>query len=105
MPPFPRRLLLTTLRRRVISSPSSAPSQPNQDVLDLLVCPLTKEPLRYDVAKHTLVSEGINVSFPITPSGLPNLLPYEATILEHGEGEEEGGARTRREEPRKDVRK
>jgi uncharacterized protein YbaR (Trm112 family) len=99
MPPFPRRFLLTltTLRRRLTSSSSSAPSstpppsQPNQELLDLLVCPLTKEPLRYDVAKHTLISEGINVSFPITPSGLPNLLPYEATILEEQDEEGEEG--------------
>jgi hypothetical protein len=42
------------------------------------------------VAKRILISEGINVSFPITPLGLPNLLPYEATILDVQE-EEEGG--------------
>ncbi|GAB5034966.1 Hypothetical protein NocV09_02201220 [Nannochloropsis oceanica] len=100
MPSLSRRLLITIPRRLNSSSSSSSssiprpaipsPAPPNQELLGLLVCPLTKEPLRHDVAKGTLISEGINVSFPITPLGLPNLLPYEATILDGQEGEDEG---------------
>ena len=92
--PFLCRALAAASRRRPLSSSSSSSSStPPPELLSLLVCPLTKEPLRLDTTSvpgaPRLVSEGINVAYGIHPStGLVNLIPSEATILDM---EEKGG--------------
>ena len=42
-------------------------------LLDILVCPLTKGPLRYDKDKLELISEKANLAFPIE-DGIPIML-------------------------------
>ncbi|MFP6779095.1 MAG: Trm112 family protein [Alphaproteobacteria bacterium] len=42
-------------------------------LLDILVCPLTKGPLRYDQDKLELISEKANLAFPIE-DGIPIML-------------------------------
>jgi uncharacterized protein YbaR (Trm112 family) len=70
--------------RRTLTSAKHAPKCPPLDeaLHAIIVCPLTKEPLIYDPVRNYLVSEAINVSYSFTPTGLPNLLPQEATILQ-----------------------
>ncbi len=53
-------------------------------LLDLLVCPLTKGPLRYDRARNELVSERAGLAYPIR-DGIPIMLVEEARPL--GEAE------------------
>ncbi len=53
-------------------------------LLDLLVCPLTKAPLRYDAAAKELISEAAGLAYPIR-DGIPVMLPEEARKLGHGE--------------------
>ncbi len=52
-----------------------------QALLDILVCPVTKGPLRYDEAAGELISERAGLAFPIR-DGIPILLPDEARKLE-----------------------
>jgi uncharacterized protein len=63
-------------------------SEPSLDVdprlLEILVCPVTRGPLRYDRAKAELVSKGARLAYPIR-DGVPIMLPEEARDL--GEGE------------------
>lgn len=49
-------------------------------LLELLVCPLTKERLDYDVARQELVSRGAKLAYPIR-DGIPIMLPEEARPL------------------------
>ena len=49
-------------------------------LLDLLVCPLTKGPLRYDRAREELVSEEAGLAYPIR-DGIPIMLVDEARPL------------------------
>jgi uncharacterized protein len=49
-------------------------------LLDLLVCPLTKGPLRYDRARQELVSEQAQIAYPIR-DGIPIMLVDEARPL------------------------
>jgi uncharacterized protein YbaR (Trm112 family) len=69
-----------------MSDPSSAPSGPDVDprLLEILVCPVTRGPLKYDRAKAELVSKGARLAYPIR-DGVPIMLPEEAREL--GEGE------------------
>ena len=50
-------------------------------LLDLLVCPLTKGPLRYDRERQELVSEQAGLAYPIK-DGIPIMLVDEARRLE-----------------------
>ncbi len=49
-------------------------------LLEILVCPLTKAPLRYDAAKQELISEKAGLAFPIR-EGIPIMLVDEARRL------------------------
>ncbi|CAN8229211.1 unnamed protein product [Cochlearia groenlandica] len=48
---------------------------------EILVCPLSKQPLRFCEKTRSLVSETIGVSFPIK-DGIPCLIPKDGKILE-----------------------
>ena len=50
-------------------------------LLEILVCPLTKTVLEYDVAKQELVSRAARLAYPIR-DGIPIMLPDEARALE-----------------------
>ncbi|GJD74748.1 MULTISPECIES: Trm112 family protein [Methylobacterium] len=49
-------------------------------LLELLVCPLTKDTLEYDAARQELVSRSARLAYPIR-DGIPIMLPEEARAL------------------------
>ena len=49
-------------------------------LLELLVCPLTKERLDYDAGRQELVSRSAKLAYPIR-DGIPIMLPEEARAL------------------------
>ena len=53
-------------------------------LLEILVCPLTKEPLRYDAERQELISDKAKLAFPIR-DGIPIMLPDEARPLKEDE--------------------
>ena len=50
-------------------------------LLEILVCPLTKGPLKYDRAAHELISEKAGLAYPIR-DGIPIMLPDEARVID-----------------------
>jgi uncharacterized protein YbaR (Trm112 family) len=46
-------------------------------LLEILVCPVTKAPLRYDAAQQELISDAAGLAFPIR-EGIPIMLVDEA---------------------------
>ena len=58
---------------------TTGPVDPN--LLDLLVCPLTKGPLRYDRERQELISEQAGLAYPIR-DGIPIMLVEEARPLD-----------------------
>jgi uncharacterized protein YbaR (Trm112 family) len=54
-------------------------------LLEILVCPLTKAPLRYDREAQELVSEEAGLAYPIR-DGIPIMLVDEARPLGDDEG-------------------
>ena len=46
-------------------------------LLERLVCPVTRQPLRYDAARQELVSEAAGLAYPIR-DGVPVMLEEEA---------------------------
>ena len=55
----------------------SAPAPLDPWLLERLVCPVTRQPLRYDAAAQELVSEAAGLAYPIR-DGVPVMLPEEA---------------------------
>jgi uncharacterized protein len=53
-------------------------------ILQILVCPVTKQPLSYDREAQELVSKAAGLAYPIR-KGIPIMLPEEARKL--GEGD------------------
>ena len=50
-------------------------------LLELLVCPLSKESLDYDPVRQELISRRVKLAYPIR-DGIPIMLPEEARPLE-----------------------
>jgi uncharacterized protein YbaR (Trm112 family) len=63
-------------------------------LLEILVCPLTKGPLRYDRERNELISEQAGLAYPIR-DGIPIMLVDEARRLDEAEGGVESVRRER----------
>ncbi len=50
-------------------------------LLEILVCPMTKGPLRYDAQAQELISDQAGLAYPIR-DGIPIMLPDEARAIE-----------------------
>ena len=61
--------------------PGSAQAPVDPRLLEILVCPVTKGPLRYDREHGELVSEQAGLAYPIR-DGIPIMLPDEARRLD-----------------------
>jgi len=59
-------------------------SEIDPKLLELLVCPLTKAPLRYDRAAQELISDEAGLAYPIR-DGIPIMLVDEARRLRDSE--------------------
>lgn len=53
-------------------------------LLELLVCPATKTPLRYDAGKGELLSDAAGLAYPIR-DGVPVMIASEARAMEERE--------------------
>lgn len=60
-------------------------------LLSILVCPVTRQPLRWDAARQELVSAAAGLAYPVR-EGVPVMLPEEARRLEDGHGDASDGA-------------
>ena len=63
------------------SEPPPVPVDPR--LLEILVCPVTKQPLQYDRAHNELISRAAGLAYPIR-DGIPIMLPDEARPLDDG---------------------
>ena len=50
-------------------------------LLEILICPVTRGPLRWDPAAQELVSKAANLAYPVR-DGIPIMLPEEARPLD-----------------------
>jgi uncharacterized protein len=63
---------------------SNTASDVDPKLLEILVCPLTKGPLRYDRAAQELISDQAGLAYPIR-DGIPIMLVDEARTLSDAE--------------------
>jgi hypothetical protein len=57
----------------------------SEELLALLVCPVTRTPLRWDEERQELVSEAAGLAYPVR-DGVPVMLVEEARILNSSRG-------------------
>ncbi len=62
-------------------SPAQTPRRADPRLLDILVCPMTKAPLRYDADAQELISDKAKLAFPIR-EGIPIMLVDEARKID-----------------------
>lgn len=63
------------------AAPAAAGNRVDPKLLEILVCPLSKGPLRYDAERQELVSEQSGLAYPIR-DGIPIMLVDEARRLD-----------------------
>ena len=63
------------------SPTASSPTAVDPRLLEMLVCPLTKSPLRYDAKAQELISDQARLAYPIR-DGIPIMLIDEARPLD-----------------------
>ena len=61
--------------------PGHPPMEVDPKLLEILVCPLTKGPLRYDRERQELISDKAKLAYPIR-DGIPIMLVDEARPLD-----------------------
>ncbi|HET9637860.1 MAG TPA: Trm112 family protein [Allosphingosinicella sp.] len=61
-----------------------------EELLALLVCPVTRTELRWDAERQELVSEAAGVAYPVR-DGVPVMLIEEARVRHASEGWHPGG--------------
>ncbi|MBA3068654.1 MAG: Trm112 family protein [Hyphomonas sp.] len=61
--------------------PTSPPSGVDPRLLEILICPLTRQPLVYDRTANELVSKKARLAYPIR-GGIPIMLEEEARDLD-----------------------
>ncbi|MAM74994.1 Trm112 family protein [uncultured Tistrella sp.] len=66
-------------------TPTVPPASVDPRLLEILVCPLTREPLRYDAAAQELISDAAKLAYPIR-DGIPIMLVDEARSLDDAAG-------------------
>jgi len=82
----------------MIESRATEPRAPHAKVdpklLEILICPLTKGPLRYDSEAQELISDRAGLAYPIR-DGIPIMLVDEARPLDAAAGRTAGLERGR----------
>ncbi len=59
------------------------------ELLDLLVCPVTRTKLRWDADRQELVSDAAGLAYPVR-DGIPVMLVEEARLLDGEPAQEQG---------------
>ncbi|XP_050800033.1 protein preY, mitochondrial [Gopherus flavomarginatus] len=57
-------------------------------LLEFLVCPLSKKPLRYEASTNELINEELGIAYPII-DGIPNMIPQAARMIDRKAQDEE----------------
>lgn len=69
--------------------PVFEPNGVDPRLLEILICPVTRQPLAYERARNELVSKNARLAFPIR-GGIPIMLEEEARDLDERDASAEG---------------
>lgn len=83
-----RRCLRATGSRPSADRSEQPPSAFDPALLEFLVCPLSKKPLRYEASTNELINEELGIAYPII-DGIPNMIPQAARMTHQDKKQEE----------------
>ncbi|XP_031148379.1 protein preY, mitochondrial-like [Sander lucioperca] len=84
--PLTQRAIPASFSARSFSDVKDEAQQPfDTSLLEFLVCPLSKKPLRYEAKTNELINEELGIAYPIM-NGIPNMIPQEARLLQKDAG-------------------
>lgn len=68
---------------RSLTDPAQDTVQPPFDasLLEVLVCPLSKKPLRYEAETNELINDDLGIAYPVI-NGIPNMIPQDARLIQ-----------------------
>ncbi|KAM8938940.1 protein preY, mitochondrial [Pelodytes ibericus] len=75
------RLLHVTARCRFAEQQPRDSTEFDPQVLQYLVCPLSRKPLRYEEATKELINDELGIAYPIV-DGIPNMTPQDARMIQ-----------------------
>ncbi|XP_034357336.1 protein preY, mitochondrial [Arvicanthis niloticus] len=90
-PPAVARRCLQAPGARSCADQSERAEQPrtfHPALLQFLVCPLSKKPLRYEASTNELINEELGIAYPII-DGIPNMIPQAARTTRQTKKQEE----------------
>ena len=64
-----------------MDDPPIPPPTIDPRLLEILICPVTRGPLRWDPVAQELISKAANLAYPVR-DGIPIMLPEEARPLD-----------------------
>uniref|UniRef100_A0A8C0WYL6 Protein preY, mitochondrial n=1 Tax=Castor canadensis TaxID=51338 RepID=A0A8C0WYL6_CASCN len=85
------RCLHTTGSRLSVDPGEKAEEPPrtfDPALLEFLVCPLSKKPLRYEASTNELINKELGIAYPII-DGIPNMIPQAARTTHENKKQEE----------------
>lgn len=89
------RRCLRVLGSRPSADKSERTGEPHRTfdspLLEFLVCPLSKKPLRYEASTNELINEELGIAYPII-DGIPNMIPQAARMTHQNKKQEDNGA-------------
>ncbi|XP_067413263.1 protein preY, mitochondrial [Emydura macquarii macquarii] len=83
-----RRLHAAALRRSSDRPSQEQPQAFDPALLEFLVCPLSKKPLRYEESTNELINKELGIAYPII-DGIPNMIPQAARMIDRKAQDEE----------------
>ncbi|KAM9351749.1 protein preY, mitochondrial [Symphorus nematophorus] len=80
--PLTQRVAAASVPLRSFCDVKDEVQQPfDSSLLEFLVCPLSKKPLRYEAKTNELINEELGIAYPII-GGIPNMIPQEARLIQ-----------------------
>uniref|UniRef100_A0A3Q3X3X6 Protein preY, mitochondrial n=1 Tax=Mola mola TaxID=94237 RepID=A0A3Q3X3X6_MOLML len=77
-----RKVSAASVSVRSFSDVKDEVGQPfDVSLLEFLVCPLSKKPLRYEAKTNELINKELGIAYPIV-DGIPNMIPQEARLIQ-----------------------
>uniref|UniRef100_A0A8D0L6I8 Protein preY, mitochondrial n=1 Tax=Sphenodon punctatus TaxID=8508 RepID=A0A8D0L6I8_SPHPU len=77
-----------TAARQAADGAQEQPKPFDPVLLEFLVCPLSKKPLRYEESTNELINDELGIAYPIV-DGIPNMIPQAARMTDKKKQEEE----------------
>ncbi|KAM4706651.1 protein preY, mitochondrial [Discoglossus pictus] len=83
----PRLQSLHTGAPSLSADQAKDPKEFDLALLQFLVCPLSRKPLRYEESTNELINDELGIAYPVV-DGIPNMIPQDARMIKQEKAED-----------------